>query len=81
MANWGSESNSNSGVRAALFAGAGVVAGLLVMFATFIYRREKQRVTSEMKLHGNAARLGAIPRDSAVPMATPTMSATLSSGS
>ena len=86
VANWGevdsSGRSSEGGVRAALFAGAGVAAGLIAVIATYIYRREKQYVAHEMKMINSTRtpRLGALPRQPHIPMAH-TMSATVATES
>mmetsp|Transcript_23599 Transcript_23599/g.44897 ORF Transcript_23599/g.44897 Transcript_23599/m.44897 type:complete len:411 (+) Transcript_23599:393-1625(+) len=71
-------------VRAVLFAGAGVAAGVIAIIATYIYRREKQYVAKELSLNRYARseprRLGALPRQPRVAMAE-TMSATVATES
>ena len=77
LENWGTESENGTGVRAALFAGAGVAAGLIAVVATYIYRREKQYQAQEAKLQALDPRLGALPRVHHLPVAQ-TMSTSLS---
>ena len=82
VASWGDEDDSAGGlsdqsVRAALFAGAGVAAGLIAVIATYIYKREKKYVSKEMLLQQQSrGRLGARPRQPSLPLAK-TMSATV----
>lgn len=56
VADWGEDNNNDNGrvVRAALFAGAGVLAALVGVIATVIYRREKQYVAKEVALQRTA---------------------------
>ena len=86
VSSWGDdEGDGGQRVRAVLFAGAGVAAGLIAIIATYIYRREKQYVAKELSLHQHHARsptrrLGALPRQPHVPLAH-TMSATVATES
>lgn len=84
VASWGDGDDSkgglsDQGVRAALFAGAGVAAGLIAVIATYIYRREKKFVRKELSLRQQSrGRLGAMPRQPDLPLAK-TFSATVAS--
>lgn len=85
VSSWGDdEGGGRERVRAVLFAGAGVAAGLIAIVAMYIYRREKQYVAKEISLHQQSRsqprRLGALPREPRVPMVH-TMSATVATES
>lgn len=84
IATWDDEGSDGQRVRAVLFVGAGIAAGVIAIIATYIYRREKQYVAKELSLHQHARsqprRLGALPRQPHLP-ASKTMSTTVATES